>query len=208
MKVRISGKGTTPLLMHNVRLASPMNPYAKKLSALTSVKTSSRRTDQDRIDIARVEFEGGLYHTATLPEVSPYFSKTVGPYVPAKWLAKNLLDAARRGRRGKLVEEGVMVAEGSLVNPLIFKGARDLDTLWGNGESEYVSFETVRVGMAKVDRCRPIFNDWSFEAFFEVEEDVLDFDEFESIATIGSRLGVGDYRTGSYGRFNVKVDKV
>lgn len=197
MKVRISGKGTTPLLHHNVRLASPMNRYAKQLSALTSAKTSSKRTDQDRIDIARVEFEGGMY-----------WDDRVGPYVPGKWLAKNLLDAARRGRRGKLVEEGVMLAEGSLVNPLIYKGPRDIESLWGNGESEYVSFETVRVGMAKIDRCRPIFNDWAFEIDFEVEEDVLDFPAFESIATIGGRLGVGDYRSGSYGRFSVQVTKV
>lgn len=106
MKVRISGTGTTPLLMHNVRLASPMNRYAKQLSAATSEKTSSKRTDRDRIDIARIEFEGGMYHTATLPTTDPYFNDEVGPYVPAKWLSKNLLDAARRGRRGKLVEEG------------------------------------------------------------------------------------------------------
>jgi hypothetical protein len=194
MKVRITGRGTTPLLMHNVRLASPMNPFAKKLSALTSAKTSSKRTDADRIEIARVEFEGGLYHDEEL-----------GPYVPAKWISKNLLDAARRGRRGKLVEEGVMVAEGCLVNPLVYHGPRDVDGLWGDGESKYVSFDTVRVGTAKVDRCRPIFDEWGFEIDFEVEDDVMDFDTFKSIAQIGSRLGVGDYRTGSYGRFNVDV---
>jgi hypothetical protein len=194
MKVRISGKGTTPLLMHNVRLASPINKYAKQLSALTSAKTSSKRTDQDRIDIARVEFEGGMYH-----------NDEVGPYAPGKWFSKNLLDAARRGRRGKLVEEGVLLAEGSLVNPLIYRGPRDVETMWGNGESEFVSFETVRVGQAKIDRCRPIFTDWAFEVDFEIEDDVMDFATLESIAKIGSRLGVGDYRTGSYGRFSVAV---
>ena len=205
MKVRITGKSITPLLMHNVRLASPMNSYARKLSGMMAAKPSSKRTDAERIEIARVEFEGGMYHTATLPETSPYFSEKIGPYAPGKWFAKNLLDAARRGRRGKLVEEGVMLAEGCLVNPLIYQGPRDLETLWGNGESDFVSFETVRVGQAKIDRCRPIFNEWGFEVDFLIEEDVLDFRTFESIATIGARLGVGDYRTGSYGRFNVTV---
>ncbi len=194
MKVRINGTGTTPLLMHNVRLASPMNKYAKQLSALTSAKTSSKRTDQDRLDIARVEFEGGMY-----------WDSDVGPYVPAKWLSKNLLDAARRGRRGKMVEEGVMVAEGFMINPLVYRGPRDIDSLWGNGESDFVSFETVRVGMAKVDRCRPIFNTWAFEIDFEIEDDVMDFSTFKSIAEIGGRLGLGDYRSGSYGRFSVQV---
>lgn len=194
MKVRIIGQGTTPLLMHNVRLASPMNKYAKQLSALTSAKTSSKRTDADRIAIARVEFEGGLYH-----------DDAIGPYIPAKWVSRNLLDAGRRGRRGKLVEEGVMVAEGGLMNPLIYRGPRDVESLWGDGESEYVSFETVRVGMAKVDRCRPMFSDWGFEIDFEIDDEVLDLTTFQDIARIGSRLGVGDYRSGSYGRFKVQV---
>jgi hypothetical protein len=194
MKVRINGQGNTPLLMHNVQLASPMNKYAKRLSALTSAKASSKRTDQDRIEIARVEFEGGLY-----------FDDEVGPYIPAKWMSKNLLDAARRGRRGKLVEEGVMVAPGSLINPLAYNGPRDIDGLWDGGDSPFVDFATVRVGMAKVDRCRPIFNNWAFEIDFDIEDGVIDFATFEDIAKIGSRLGVGDYRTGSYGRFTAKV---
>lgn len=197
MKVRIAAKGTTPLLMHNVRLASPMSPFAKKLSALTKAKASSKRTDQDRIDIARVEFEGGLY-----------WDEAVGPYAPAKWFSKNLLDAARRGRRGKLVEEGVSVSEGSLINPLVYRGPRDVEGLWGDGDSDFVSFETVRVGMAKVDRCRPFFNDWAAEIDFEIEEDVLDFATLQDIAVIGGRLGVGDYRSGGNGRFNATVTAI
>lgn len=98
-----------------------------------------------------------------------------------------------------------MVAEGGMVNPLIYRGPRDVETLWGDGESEYVSFETVRVGQAKIDRCRPIFNDWAFEIDFEIEPGVIDLPAFRSIAEIGGRLGVGDYRTGSYGRFKVVV---
>lgn len=201
MKVRISAKGNTPLLMHNVQLASPMNPYAKKLSAMTKAKTSSKRTDQDRIDIAKVEFEGGLY-----------WNEIDGPYIPAKWFSKNLLDAARRGRRGKLVEEGVLPGDGALINPLVYflagtkkPGPRDLDGLWGDGESEFVNFETVRVGMAKVDRCRPIFKDWAAEIHFEIEDDVLDFATFKDISVIGGRLGLGDYRSGGYGRFDATV---
>ncbi len=194
MKVRITAKGTTPLLMHNVRLASPMNSYAKALAALTKAKTSSKRTDQDRIEIARLEFEGGLY-----------FDDEIGPYAPGKWFSKNLLDAARRGRRGKLVEEGVTIGPDSMINPLAYHGPRDIEGIWGNGESDFVSFETVRVGMAKVDRCRPIFPEWSTEVDFEIEDDVLDFDTFRDIAVIGGRLGLGDYRSGGYGRFNASV---
>jgi hypothetical protein len=38
MKLRMTCTGTRPLLMHNVRLASPLDPYAKRLKALNSKK--------------------------------------------------------------------------------------------------------------------------------------------------------------------------
>ena len=36
MKVRLTATGTRPLIMHNVRLASPLNPFAKKLKELNA----------------------------------------------------------------------------------------------------------------------------------------------------------------------------
>lgn len=194
MNVKLTARGTRPLLMHNVRLASPMNPYAKELARLNKAKPSSKRTDEDRLDIARVEWEGGLY-----------FDDEVGPYIPASWIFKTILEGARAGRRGQKVEGGLTVVE--MVHPLIYRGPRDIAGLWGNGgESGFVDFRTVRVGQAKVDRCRPIFNQWAFEADLLLDPNVLDVAELADIAEISGRLkGVGDYRQ-QFGRFTAEIE--
>lgn len=196
MNVKIVARGTRPLLMHNVRLASPMNPYAKELSRLNKAKPSSKRTDDDRLEIARVEWEGGLY-----------FDEEVGPYVPASWVFKTILEGARAGRRGQKIEGGLTVVD--LVHPLLYRGPRDIDALWGvGGETEFVDFRTVRVGQAKVDRCRPIFKQWSFEAELLLDPTVLDVAELEDIAKIAGQLkGIGDYRQ-QYGRFDATIERL
>lgn len=193
MNVKLVARGTRPLLMHNVRLASPMNPYAKELSRLNKAKPSSKRTDEDRLEIARVEWEGGLY-----------FDDEVGPYVPASWIFKTILEGARLGRRGQKIEGGLTVVE--MVHPLLYRGPRDIDGLWGSGgETEFADFRTVRVGQAKVDRCRPVFKQWSFEADLLVDPTVLDVAELADIVKIAGQLkGIGDYRQ-QYGRFDAEI---
>jgi hypothetical protein len=196
MKLRLIGEGTRPLLMHNVQLASPMNKYAKELSRLNKAKPSSKRTDEDRLEIAKIEWEGGLY-----------FEPEIGPYVPASWIFKSLLEGARSGRRGQKIEGGVTVVE--MIHPLIYKGPRDIAGMWGdNGTSEFVDFRTVRVGQAKVDRCRPIFRQWAFEAELLIDPTVIDPDEVADIANISGRLkGMGDYRQ-QYGRFEATIERL
>lgn len=195
MQVKFTARGTRPLLMHNVQLASPMNPYAKKLAQLNRAKPSSKRTDEDRMDIAAVEWEGGLY-----------YDKIVGPFVPATWVFKTILEGARMGRRGQMIEGGLSVTE--MVHPLIYSGPRDLASLWGKGESEFVDFRIVRVGQAKVDRCRPIFNTWAFEAHLTIDPSVLDVAVLADIAAISGRLkGIGDYRQ-QFGRFDAEIERI
>lgn len=195
MNVNLKVTGTRPLLMHNVQLASPMNPYAKKLAQLNRAKPSSKRTDEDRLEIAFVEWQGGLY-----------FDDAVGPYVPASWVFKTVLEGARLGRRGQLIEGGLSVVE--MVHPLLYQGPRDMVRLWGDGDSQFVDFRTVRVGQAKVDRCRPIFKDWSFEAELMIDPSVLDLAVLQDIVSISGRLkGIGDYRQ-QYGRFDAVVERI
>jgi len=177
--------GTRPIMFHNVRLASPMDPIAKQIKQITSKRI---KTDEDRLDIARLEFEGGLYHDATL-----------GPYMPGIYMFRSLLNAARITRDGKKVERGLVV--GSFMMPLVYKGPRDIEGLWGNGESKYVDMRTVVVNRQKVDRCRPIFDEWTVECEMTIDPTILDPEDLIRIAeNAGALEGVGDYRL-MYGRF-------
>lgn len=189
MKVRLTATGTRPLILHNVQLASPLNKYAKELKRLNSKRV---KTDDDRMDIARVEWEGSFY-----------FDPEVGPYVPGPNVFRCLINGARITRAGKKIERGVMVTE--LVLPLIYKGPRDLDGLWGGGESEYVDVRLAVVQRSKVDRCRPIFRNWAFEAELLLDPKIIDYDELCEIARqAGEMEGIGDYRL-MYGRFSAEV---
>ena len=111
MKVRLTGTGTRPLLVHNVRLASPLNAYAKRLKSLNSKRV---KTDEDRLEIARTEWEGSLYHDEEL-----------GPYVPGPNLFASLIGGARLLKAGKKVERGVSVTD--LYMPLLYRGPRDIE---------------------------------------------------------------------------------
>jgi hypothetical protein len=192
VKVRLIAKGTRPLLLHNVQLASPLNGYAKTLKALNAKRN---KTDEDRIAIARVEFEGSLY-----------LDPEVGPYVPGQNLLASLVEGGRLTKSGKKVERGVNVDD--LVLPLLYKGPRDVDALWGNGESEYVDIRTVVVQRNKIDRCRPIFREWAFEAEVLLDPAVIDLDEFKDVAAnAGAMAGIGDYRR-LYGRYSVEIESL
>jgi hypothetical protein len=82
VKLRLTCTGTRQLLMSNVQLASPLNGFARRLKELTDKRS---KTVEDRMEIARVEFVGGLYWTAE-----------TNPYLPSQ----NLTDGARLIRAG------------------------------------------------------------------------------------------------------------
>lgn len=178
--------------MHNVRLASPLNAFAKELKRLNAKRN---KTDEDRLEIARVEFEGGLYHDAEL-----------GPYIPAPNLFRSLIDGGRLTKAGKRIERGVIID--GIEFPLIYKGPRDVERLWGGGESEYVDVRTVVVVRNKIDRCRPIFRTWAVEADIVLDPSVIDLAEFRDVArNAGQMAGLGDYRL-MYGRYVTEIEEL
>ncbi len=193
MKVRLTMDGTTPLMLHNVRLASPMNAYAKRLKALNGKRN---KTDEDRLEIARVEWEGGLY-----------YDETLGPYVPAQNILRTLINAGRLSKQGMKIERGVSFVD--YMFPILWPDhSTDLDKLWGNGESQYVDIRPVTVQRNKVDRCRPIFPQWRLEAELEVDPSVLEFEELVAIAeTAGRLIGTCEYRL-VYGKFRAGLERL
>ncbi|MEV7008234.1 hypothetical protein [Streptosporangium sp. NPDC051022] len=192
MKIRMTCTGTRPLLLHNVQLASPLNPYAKKLKALNSKRV---KTDEDRLEVARVEFEGSLYYDVEL-----------GPVMPSQNVFRCLIGGARLIKAGKKIERGVAMADFQL--PLIYQGPRDIEGLWGGGESEFVDIRPVTVQRNKVDRCRPIFRSWVVEADIVIDPKAIEFDEFCEVARLAGEMeGLGDFRT-MFGRFDAQVSEI
>lgn len=188
MKVRITMEGTTPLLMHNVRLSDPLDPIARQMKEISSKRT---KTDEDLEQLAHLEFEGGLY-----------WDPTLGPYIPGNNIEKCLVEGGRLTKSGKQIERGLFITDNEV--PLLYKGPRDPEALWA--DLDYRSRLTVRVGMNRVVRCRPHFREWALEADGEMDTTQLNIEDLEQIASsAGMMIGLGDHRP-RYGRFRTTVE--
>lgn len=190
MDFRISITGTDRLLMHNARLSDPLDPAARELKALTGKRL---KTEEDHEAVARAEFMGGLY-----------FDEAVGPYLPGDNIWRALSDAAKKTKSGVKIKEGVFVR--TPVNPLAYAGPRKRDELWADEGFRHRA--SVKVGMQRVIRCRPVFTGWSTEADGWIDTEIIELDELRRIAvTAGGIIGLGDWRP-KYGRFTAEVEEL
>jgi hypothetical protein len=195
------------LLMHNGRLALPVDPYTRALAEAVKANKASQ-TDASFEELARAEFMGGLY----------YLPDGVGPCWPSDNLHTALKKAGAKrkktGGRGSLknaVASAIMFDED--MNPLAYKGfgegaaPRDAEDLWK--DDHYRLIKPARVGAAKVSRCRPLFREWSFEVTGLLDTEILDFADFQAVVAVaGQIVGLGDWRPergGSYGKFTATV---
>lgn len=188
MDFTITLEGTAPLIMHNARLANPLDTASKAIKEYTSKR---KKTDADHEAIARLE------HAASL-----YLDPDVGPYLPGENVARCLIDGARITKAGVKVTRGVFIA--SDVNPLAYKGPRDADGLWSDENFRHIA--SVKVGQSRTMRCRPIFRQWRVQAEGTLDTGVLSLRELVAIAEeAGSMVGLGDWRP-RFGRFTVQVE--
>lgn len=188
MKVRIGIEGTTPLITHNIRLANPLDPIAKAMKVISAKR---KKTEDDHLQLARLEFEGGLY-----------LDPEVGPYVPGANVEKCIVEGGRITKQGKQVERGLFVTDN--VVPLIYDGPRTVEALWA--DENFRSVMAVKVGQSRVMRTRPIFRGWALDVEAELDPGLLSPESLSAILEdAGSMNGLGDYRP-RYGRFTARVE--
>lgn len=188
MEFKIKLVGTETLLMHNVQLADPLNPFTKRLAEVTGKR---KKTEEDHVEIARREWAGGLY-----------FDPEIGPYIPGQNVERALLDSARMNRLGKSIERGVFITTNQI--PLIYPGPRNVEQLMNDASFRHSA--SVKVGMSRTMRCRPMFREWALETEGYLDEEQLDLAELRQIAVrAGKLIGLGDWRP-RFGRFEATVE--
>jgi len=197
MEVKLTS--ATPLLMHNGRLANPDDKYVRRMSLLhTDKKRKGADKDAIRAELARVEWEGGLYHSETESGGDDF-----GAYLPNPWIRKMLIEAARLTRSGKQVERAVTVFGHRI--KLEHDGPRDIEHMW---ESEdHLDQRMVTVGRSKVVRTRPIFRKWTALVKVGFSTEVMNHDDlFRFFEQGGAYIGMGDGRgILGLGRFEVSA---
>lgn len=197
MDVVILITGTSPLLMHNDRLASPLDPYARSLKIFTGKRV---KTDADYEEMAKIEFKGGLY-----------WNQEIGPYVPGSNVLRCLVEGARLTKQGKSVERAVSITE--TYCPLIYNGPREVDKLYQDKNNVHQSM--VKIGSSRNLRTRPMFRDWKLEVPASLDLGLLEsLETFSEICVAAGRsAGLGDWRPssphgGTFGRFEAEVIKI
>jgi hypothetical protein len=110
-----------------------------------------------------------------------------------------LVKAAQKSREGLAAKSSAFcLAHASLD----YDGPRAADELWQDEQFRFSAI--VRVGMARVARMRPKFDNWSCVADVNVETTLINpgrVDEWMQVA--GTQIGLGDWRP-QHGRFTAE----
>lgn len=183
--------GGSPLLMHNERLADPLDEITR---AIAGISKKRNKTEADHLAIARLEFLGGLYTNGN------------GPCIPAWNILRCLQDGATRHKRGRDVLRGIYPL--SEHADLLYKGdeLRDPEELWKTGN--FHLRKTVGVQRARTTRTRPLFTEWKTQLEIEVDPVIFDLDSLAVFwKDAGTYAGIGDMRP-VYGRFAGTLSEV
>lgn len=184
--LKIKLVGVSSMLMHSSRTSNPMDPEVKKFKHLTSKR---KKSDEDHRDIARMEFELGMY-----------FDAKIGPYMPGQNLLMAIVDGGKFSKLGTAILRSVQILEDRV--PLQYEGPRTVQALWDKG---FYDLRSVGVQAKRTMRCRACFEKWSLAVEFFYDDSMVNRDQLVSaLEAAGKYSGLGDYRP-LFGRFKVEA---
>ena len=178
-------EGVSPLLMHNGQLANPLNPLVKQMKAITGLR---KKSDENHIEISRLEFRAGLYVSAS-GEIE----------IPSEVMESCLIEGAKKSKLGKQFKSSICIMENSTLD---YGEKLSVDELWKRSE-EFVDVRGVKVGQARVMRTRAIFRNWKLAFTVHYNADLVNPEQIHiALDDAGSQVGLCDYRP-KFGRFEV-----
>lgn len=190
MKLTLKLTGSRPMLMHNGRLANPLDPYTRDLKAISKKRS---KTDDDLERQAYVEARGGFWETS---------DHLIGIPTAAVW--RSIYDASKAFKLGEDIKRALSYDDETL--PILIGGREwDCDEWLKNGENP-TDYRPVKVQRNKVMRARPrIPEGWETTQHFDLEETALDPGLLVPVLErAGSLVGIGDWRP-TYGRYSIEV---
>lgn len=188
--IRITLTGTKPLLMHAPTLVDPLSEQAKEMKKFSSKR---KKTEDDFQQMADIEFVASLYYL-----------DGVGPYIPGEMVEASIKNGAKVTKQGMAVQRALFVTDN--ICPLAYTGPTDIDVLVKDTSFRHTA--PVKVGMSRVIRTRPMFQQWALSAEAILDDSVMDLDVLTGIVTTaGTMSGIGDWRP-RYGRYTAVVEEV
>jgi len=202
-------QGTTAMIVHNGGNISPLNPLNKLKSEYTGKR---KKTDDDHVNIARIEWFQSLYlssnFTLVLDSNEKYYaSGDPLPQVilPVKCVRACVTSGAKHAKNGKALARAVQFMDADFFRPGA-KGQRlqfpDINTM--SDDPSYIDESVQSVQRAKVVRYRGRFEQWAATVTGCIHEDVLNPQDLEqAIAVAGKYEGINDSRSLGFGRFEL-----
>lgn len=193
MRVILDGRAKSngcPLLMHNERLADPLNEYALAIGKLSKQRN---KTEAIHLEIARLEFVGGMY-----------YDEKDGPVMPVWNIVRCIQNAGKQHKLGASVLRGVIPA--TVTTPVLYEGPRTIEEMWEAGT--FALRKSVGIGSSRTMRTRPAFTDWQINAEIEVDLTQLNPEKVNQLVEEAGRYqGLGDNRP-VFGRFLGRAELV
>lgn len=203
MKVRLTAEGQTALVVHNERLADPLDTCTQAVAAISKKRN---KTLADHEEVARREFLGGLYTSPSveLDDKGALTGNGQLPVIPAWNVLRCLQDGATRQKRGKDILRGVQPLTQDAA--LIYDGPTNPLELWKAGT--FTLRKTVGVQRARTVRTRPMFTSWTVVLDVEVDALVIDVHTLKvAWADAGRYSGLAEMRP-VYGRFEGTLEVI
>lgn len=188
--LKVTWKGTSPLIMHSCQCVNPLHPIAKELKKYTSKK---KKTEEDLIKIADLEWESGAY-----------WKEGLGLYIPAENVEATLINGAKAFRKGSDVEKYCDVYD--LYIPFDYGENLTKEELIQN--YEYRDTRVMTVMRAKILRTRPRFDQWKIEFHLRYDDTKIDLDTIiNAMEYAGQYVGLCDSRP-KYGKFVAMIEEL
>ena len=181
--LKVTFKGTTPLIMHSCQCVNPLHPISLKMKTITSKR---KKTEEDLINLSNLEWEAGAY-----------WKDGLGLYMPAENVEATLVTAAKQYKKGKDFQKYVAVTD--LYIP--FEYGENLSKEELSTSFEYRDTRPMNVQRSKVLRTRPRFDQWEFTFNLRYDEEHIDLETIKDVIDYaGPYVGICDSRP-KYGQF-------
>jgi hypothetical protein len=179
-------EGTSPLLMKS----GEFDPDGEQYRAFVTLGQKRGKSLDDQARLRELEWKLGLY-----------LDEDLGPYIPGKNVKELLRSAATKWRKGEELKRSLIVVENRI--PLVYDGPRDEAGLLNESRFYYDAMvANAGAGSGRVQRRRPMFEEWSLEAELAYDPEDLDFDFLGIVTERAQKYGIGDGRSIGFGAFS------
>lgn len=202
-QIKVKFKGINSIVLHNNQAVSPFNKYSHAMKGITKKKN---KTENDWLELGRIEWESGLY-----------LNEKGTVVIPSRCIKACLKEAAKIRKLGKVIEKSIQIGEIDQVDCVLsYEGSQikvsliDSSVPNPNFDQFYKDHRydaVVGIKDSSLLRVRPIFRNWHVVFNIYYFESFIDLRTLQTVIEDAGRfIGLCDGRP-DYGKFTPEIYK-